>query len=102
MAAMRLRWHKWWLIALAGTACTLNPQPDLPLGANDSSGAGASGTSGSGVNTSTGSGAAGASAGGGSSLSVPTVGEAGATEGAAEAGANGDAGASGDAPIVAR
>jgi hypothetical protein len=97
MAAMRLRWHKWWLVALASTACTLNPQPDLPLRpGGDSSNAGASG---SGANTSTGSGA---SEGGSAGASVPAVGEAGATEGAAEAGAGDDAGASNSAPIVAR
>lgn len=31
---MRSRWLKWWLLGLLGSACVLNPQPDLPSGAS--------------------------------------------------------------------
>jgi hypothetical protein len=42
---MRVRWHKWLLLAAWVSACGLNPQPDLPAGrptndgGNDPSGA---------------------------------------------------------------
>ena len=28
---MQIRWHRCWLLALAVSACTLNPQPELPV-----------------------------------------------------------------------
>ena len=93
---MRIRWHKWCGLALFGSACSLNPQPELPLtvGSNDSGGAsasaGSSNTAGSSANAA-GSGAidlpcAGGSVGG----FPPEIGEAGAS---GEGGASGDAGA---------
>jgi hypothetical protein len=29
--SMRIRWHKWWLLGVLGSACTLNPQPEIPV-----------------------------------------------------------------------
>jgi hypothetical protein len=110
---MRIRWHKWWLVALASTACTLNPQPDLPM---DTRGAG--GASGGtdivvapgGPQTGTGNSGAlppgGASAGGANGAApdagtVDSAGEGGAGEASAGESGGGTAGAAGDAPVVA-
>jgi hypothetical protein len=101
---MRIRWHKWWLVALTSSACTLNPQPDLPLrgiqtgGAggttnviNGAGGTGASGTGDSGGVT-TGS--------GGASAQIPSDAGPESQAGASEAGAGGEAGLAGAPPTI--
>lgn len=101
MTGMRARWHKWWLVALAGTACTLNPQPDLPGADRGTSGGGDDGV---GINTPPGGGATTSTADGGA-LTVPvtgTSGEGGEAGARGEAGASGEAGATSDPPVVAR
>lgn len=92
---MRARWHKWWLVALASTACTLNPQPDLP-GGEPGRGASNGSAGGAGVDTPPDTGT---STGGAGILTAPTTGDEG---GVGEAGASGEAGATSDPPVVAR
>ena len=77
--AMRIRWHKSWLLGFALGGCVLNPQPDLPgnRGSTDTGGGGKSATGGA------------SSAAGSGDIATP--GQAGAP-GAADAGAIGSAG----------
>jgi len=102
--SMQIRWHSCWLLALAVSACTLNPQPELPVApAAPSDNPGSAGSrNGVGAPTSA-AGSAGAAAvpggpivspgaGGASAAGDGANGEAGAV--GAEAGASGEAGAS--------
>ena len=100
---MRLRWHKWWLLALWASACVLNPHPDIPRefshGDPNASGDGA-GASNSGGSAGSGNGApsggafptspGGANGGtGGHALDIEggdAAGESGASEGGASEG----------------
>jgi hypothetical protein len=108
---MRARWHKWWLVALASTACSLNPQPDLPMGARVSGGT-SSGAGGSSAVV-VGPGGPQTGTGNSSSVNIGTGGAAGAAPdagppdsvgandaGEAGAGESGTAGAAGDASVV--
>jgi hypothetical protein len=116
---MRISWHKWWLVALASTACSLNPQPDLPLDTRSSGGASGGtdivvspGGPQTGAGNSNGVTTGGASAGGANGA-APDAGAADSTDGsvpgqggagdasAGESG-NGTAGAAGDVPVVVR
>jgi hypothetical protein len=108
---MRARWHKWLVAALLGSACSLNPQPDLPLTSRGDSGS--TGTSAGASSSTTTGGTTGIIVGGGGSLGAGGSGpatvpadagpsEAGAsgTGEAGESGVGGEAGAAGAAPNV--
>src|SRR6185369_7943525 len=94
--AMRVRWHKWWLLAAWVSACGLNPQPDLPSGQSNDGGGNIPGAAG----RSTGSGGGGLvispSTGGsgtsspGASGGRPDLGSEAGESGLDEGGAGGD------------
>lgn len=101
---MRIRWHKWWLVALASSACTLNPQPDLPLRGSQMGGAGgiSSVNTGAGGTGASGTGDSGGiiTGSGGTGPQNPSDGGLESAAGASEAGAGGEAGLAGAPPTI--